>query len=326
MVLLIGSKDESTVHHVLNWLSYYKVEFINISYREIEYFIESIELSDDESTLSFDYFGVKISLNEIKSVWYRKAAYIKVPDLDKIKNVEIFDSIQKHLSREARTLKYGIFTLLENAFTLGDPIKNDINKIYSLICAKKVGLSIPSTLISTKLDEIKNFKGRFGRIITKNIQDSFRLNHDQDAYMIYTEEIEDTHLKDSSSSFFPSLVQRRLDKQYEIRVFYLNMKCFAMAIFSQEDDQTSTDFRKYNWQNMNRMVPYNISWELEQKLVEFMKLVDLETGSIDLIYSLDNKYVFLEVNPVGQYGFVSYNCNYYLEREIAKHLINDDRR
>ena len=34
------------------------------------------------------------------------------------------------------------------------------------------------------------------------------------------------------------------------------------------------------------------------------------------------EFVFLEVNPVGQFGWVSKNCNYYLEKKIALKLIN----
>jgi D-alanine-D-alanine ligase-like ATP-grasp enzyme len=52
-----------------------------------------------------------------------------------------------------------------------------------------------------------------------------------------------------------------------------------------------------------------------------MRLTNLDCGSIDLIYSTDEKYYFLEVNPVGQFGMVSYPCNYQLEKKIAIELI-----
>jgi D-alanine-D-alanine ligase-like ATP-grasp enzyme len=52
-----------------------------------------------------------------------------------------------------------------------------------------------------------------------------------------------------------------------------------------------------------------------------MQKADLNCGSLDLIKSKDGRYVFLEVNPSGQFGMVSYPCNYYLEEEVAKSLI-----
>jgi glutathione synthase/RimK-type ligase-like ATP-grasp enzyme len=51
-----------------------------------------------------------------------------------------------------------------------------------------------------------------------------------------------------------------------------------------------------------------------------MLQLELTTASIDLIVDLNENYVFLEVNPDGQFGMISYPCNYYLEKEIANQL------
>lgn len=50
-----------------------------------------------------------------------------------------------------------------------------------------------------------------------------------------------------------------------------------------------------------------------------MTALDLNSGSIDFIKS-GNNYYFLEVNPIGQFGNVSTDCNYSLERKIAEFL------
>ncbi|MPT35513.1 MAG: hypothetical protein E2604_10600 [Flavobacterium sp.] len=56
------------------------------------------------------------------------------------------------------------------------------------------------------------------------------------------------------------------------------------------------------------------------KLKKLMKVLKLNSGSIDMLVSSNNEYVFLEVNPIGQFGQVSKPCNYYLEKQIAKEL------
>ena len=40
-----------------------------------------------------------------------------------------------------------------------------------------------------------------------------------------------------------------------------------------------------------------------------------------MILNKNNEYVFLEINPVGQYGMVSEPCNYFLDKKIAHYLI-----
>jgi len=95
-----------------------------------------------------------------------------------------------------------------------------------------------------------------------------------------------------------------------------------MAIFSQGDSQTELDFRRYNYDKPNRVTPFRLPVELELKLKKLADHFELKTGSFDLIRTQDNNYVFLEVNPGGQFGMVSYPCNYFLEKQIALDLIN----
>jgi D-alanine-D-alanine ligase-like ATP-grasp enzyme len=57
-----------------------------------------------------------------------------------------------------------------------------------------------------------------------------------------------------------------------------------------------------------------------------MKDLSLKTGSVDFILDQNDKYYFLEVNPIGQFGMVSYPCNYNLEKKVAYFLINETEK
>ncbi len=94
-----------------------------------------------------------------------------------------------------------------------------------------------------------------------------------------------------------------------------------MAIFSQNDDKTKVDYRNYNIEKPNRCAPYSLPQSVESKLFSLMKKIGLNMGSIDMIVTKNTEFVFLEVNPTGQFGWVSENCNYYLEQEIVNCLI-----
>ena len=99
----------------------------------------------------------------------------------------------------------------------------------------------------------------------------------------------------------------------------MNGKIWSFAIFSQKDEQTKIDFRRYNIKNPNRNVRYNLPTEIERKIDILMKSLDLNCGSLDFLKNAD-KYYFLEVNPIGQFLGLSAKCNYSLEREIASYL------
>ena len=57
-----------------------------------------------------------------------------------------------------------------------------------------------------------------------------------------------------------------------------------------------------------------------------MQKLQLISGSIDLIKSTDDNYYFLEVNPTGQYDWVSVYGNYDLHRIIAEFLIDKTKK
>ncbi|WP_228444971.1 ATP-grasp domain-containing protein [Chryseobacterium indoltheticum] len=133
--------------------------------------------------------------------------------------------------------------------------------------------------------------------------------------MMYTSIVE----KPEKDTLFISFFQEKIEKDFEIRTFYLNGKTWSMAIFSQNDEQTKVDFRKYNDDKPNRNVRYKLPKDIEEKVHILMQTLDLNCGSLDFMKS-GNKYYFLEINPVGQFGNVSADCNYFLEREIALQL------
>jgi glutathione synthase/RimK-type ligase-like ATP-grasp enzyme len=115
-----------------------------------------------------------------------------------------------------------------------------------------------------------------------------------------------------------------VEKEYELRVFALAGELYAMAIFSQSDPQTRTDFRRYNREKPNRTVPFRLAPETAERIRRLLADLGLETGSLDLLQARDGRELFLEVNPVGQFGMVSKPCNYHLERKVAELLLDKD--
>ncbi|MNQ59911.1 hypothetical protein D3C85_741740 [compost metagenome] len=103
----------------------------------------------------------------------------------------------------------------------------------------------------------------------------------------------------------------------------MDKKCYSMAIFSQNNEKTKLDFRNYDKENPNRLVPYKLPEIVENRICDFMDAIGLNTGSLDIIKSVINgEYYFLEVNPFGQFGMTSAPCNYNLHKEVANFLIN----
>jgi len=140
--------------------------------------------------------------------------------------------------------------------------------------------------------------------------------------MTRTSLVEDKYIDNLNESFFPSLFQKNINKDFEIRTVYLEGNFYSMAIFSQANEKTKIDFRYYNTKQPNRVSAFNLPKEIECKLNDLMKDLNLNFGSLDLIVDNKGDYYFLEINPVGQFGMTSTPNNFQIEKEVALILKN----
>ena len=195
----------------------------------------------------------------------------------------------------------------------------DLNRLIVMDMAKNEGLQTPNYEIITSGMQLLQSKKSLGEIVTKTIENGIYDTYKGKRYYNYTETIDNNfYTENKNTQFAPSLISQLIEKQYEIRSFYLDGDFYSMAIFSQTDQETVTDFRKGDTP-VN--VPYKLPNEIENKLRCLYKKLNLNTGSADFIVDKNGNYIFLEINPVGQFGMTSEPCNYNLEQKVADFLI-----
>jgi len=231
-------------------------------------------------------------------------------------------AVDSHLGGELNALRDFFFSAFRSAKWLGDPFNTAPNKLRMLEYAASFGLDIPDTLVTTDPDQARAFAARHGEIIAKAIRDMTVCTFDDRIYMTYTGIVPAELLHEHGwQGGFPSLFQEKLSKKYEIRSFYLDRKFYSMAMFTQRDASTLVDSRRYQDHARTRCVPYRMPACLEESLRNLMDKLNLETASIDIVRTLNNRFVFLEANPIGQFGMTSYPCSFFNEEKIAKVLM-----
>lgn len=200
---------------------------------------------------------------------------------------------------------------------------NLINKLLVLHNGNKLGINIPNTFISDNLFELKSILSENNELISKSIDRIFNFNIKEDYYMTYTEEINYLNIDFLPDKFGVSMFQENLIKEYEVRSFYFYGTIWSVAIFSSINNQTKSDFRKYDNVKPNRVEPIKLPDLLESKISLLMNKMRLNTGSLDLTFSQEKGFTLLEINPEGRLGFVNnYTSCYYLEKIIANCIIN----
>lgn len=345
-VIIFGVEDGS-VNGVIEWIHNKGGEPVFVSNSE-EFSLVRLQIKNqNEYELVFTIRETEYSLHDIYSFWYRNGnptSFFNHVVRSLLAPYSHCDrSIGIHLKEESDTLTEIIHYLLEQKRCLGNFHTSSPNKLIALLKARETGLDIPDTYICSQKKQIQHFQKKHPQIITKaiketsifstadghkiyNIMDS-QIERDEKLeyhnFASYTELLDKQEIHKLKPEFFPSLFQEALDKKVELRIFYLDGKCYSMAIFSQLDEQTSIDFRRYNKEKPNRNIPFQLPVAIEKKIKTFMNAMSLKTGSIDMVLTKDDRYVFLEVNPVGQFGMTSYPCRYNLDEKIADYLLGN---
>lgn len=321
MILIISSKDDRTTNEVIDWLRKYKVKFVRISSDDLVS-VSSVYISP-HSGINELYFSIrnkKYKLSDFRAVWYRRSWITIQSYLYENSTPELTQEVNKQLYSELNELsKYLIYQLEKKS--LNRPNDLFLNKLTVLDECKKIGIEVPSTIITTLKGDLINFYNDKKKIITKNFSQGVFVNFQKVVLNSYTMLVDEDMISDLPESFFPMMFQEYIEKSYEIRAFYLDGKFYCSAILSQNDNQTKVDFRNYNLKKPNRTPPYKLPVDVEKKIGQLMVNLKLNSGSIDLLVDASGKYIFLEVNPIGQFGQVSKPCNYFLEMKVAKHLM-----
>jgi ATP-GRASP peptide maturase of grasp-with-spasm system len=300
-ILLVSESYDKSTENVIDWLTYFKANFER---KNINHDFTNLCLKIDNKT-------TKTTLQN-NVVWYRRG-YLSVIPTELLNSPWI-----TYLKKEQLPFLEAIEFLIDKR--IGSYyLELNNNKLINLQFAKQVGLKIPNTIVTNNKVDLLEFVEADKKYITKSLVIAPLIENEKFYFSgSGTIELDFTNLDEI---FAPSLVQEYIEKDIEIRTFFVENEYYSMAIFSQYDNKTAIDYRNYNVEKPNRNVPFELPNEILLKLKKFAKKINCTTGSIDLILNKDSEFIFLEINPMGQYHWLSENCNYYIDKKIAEKLI-----
>jgi ATP-GRASP peptide maturase of grasp-with-spasm system len=317
MILIISAGIDDSTSNVIEWLIYQKKNFFRIN--EVDR-IAAVNINMESGACEISVRNTLIDISKVQSYWFRRGGLAFAVGLKTEYESDVSSQLYEQIRTEYPVIREFLSFSLNQLRHINTLELGNINKLIVLKQAEKVGLTIPLTLVTNRKKQALQFVEKHNGTITKTINMPLLIFGEGININGFTMEVTPADVQKKNDAFYISKIQNLVNKKFEIRSFFLIDKFYSMAIFSQEDEQTKVDFRKYNEVKPNRRVPFRLPERIEEMLKNLMQQLGLNSGSIDMIYTRESEYVFLEVNPVGQYGMVSDACNYNLDKEIANYL------
>ena len=249
------------------------------------------------------------------SVWYRRLRTPGTPD-------GMDEGVATYCRHEGRAAIVGS-VLGRQARWMSHPsaIWEAEYKPYQLHLASSIGLTIPPTVITNDPNAVRTAFHEFGEMIVKPTRTGYVVKDGMDC-AIYTSRLLAEHLDElESARWSPSIYQALIPKRYDVRVTIVGDRCFAAAIDSPSDPAASIDWR----QTENPALPHypiTLPVSLESSLRQLMTELRLTFGAIDLVQTPTGEYVFLEVNPNGQWLWLDEMLDLGISDAVADWLCN----
>ncbi|WP_268224857.1 MvdC/MvdD family ATP grasp protein [Sinomicrobium oceani] len=258
------------------------------------------------------------SVRDIEAVWYRKLWAIKPPR-------DLAPEYHAIYLQEYQTMRNIFFASLKHVPWM-NPIATDHaisqDKFGQLQVAARHGLDIPKSLFTNDPDRAREFFYRECRkkMIVK-LHGSLSRSMRGDTPFFPTTAIEEKDVERLDVlPLCPMIFQEMIPKSYELRIIYIDGMFYTGKINTSNTMPGNTDWRTATAPDI-AWEPYTLPETICKCLTAMMREMGLFFGALDMIRHQNGSYIFLEVNPQGEWGMLQRDLQYPIGETIAKKLI-----
>ena len=252
--------------------------------------VEYIRFNSDEicpSKISFDYTK-RNPLAQCDAVWYRRP----FENVKRTTNVESFVRQQ-----EWEEIVWNFFLRYPQEKWINYPTRNWYadRKIVQLQQAPFFGLPVPQWIVSAKKVEIKRFIQKNGDSLVKPLSTGY-IPFGRNLYHIYSTPIKDVDLVFAKNC--PTLVQRIIDKRYDVRTLFVDGNTLFFKLESKNLDVRMDEMKdvKYDVIKPPRKIADSYN--------KFIRFFGLRFCTSDFVVDKKGNWFFLENNANGNWAWL----------------------
>lgn len=236
--------------------------------------------------------GTDIDLSTVRTAWYRRPQPLVLHSgiVDPATSEFTFNECVEAVS--------GLWQIID-AHWINHPVYDAAaaRKLAQLKVAAEAGLTVPRTLVTNRPAEAERFfrSTPGGKFIYKSFQNTGQAW--RETRLLTAEAVK----KLDDVQYAPVIFQEYIPARCDLRVTIIGEQLFAIAVYT-DPQHYAFDYRM-NLETV-RAETFELPRSLETALLRLMRRLNLVYGAIDMRYTPDGDYYFLEINPAGQWQFL----------------------
>jgi hypothetical protein len=266
----------------------------------------SIEIEDGRVQGELRTSDDRVALDDICAAWFRRSA-----NLYETRMSITSEKLDNYVKIQSQATVSAVCSCVR-ALWVSHPLtlRRAEVKALQLVEASKAGLTIPHTLVSNDPGRATSFVEALGDadcaikpLLAVGVTD------DEGGFrMPLTAMLPRGHSL-ASVAHAPTILQPYIEKAFELRCVVMGERIFAAKMDTQSDEKSRIDSRGGNPEHEIFELPD----EVEAALHRLMGSFGLNFASLDMIVTPEGEFVFLELNPNGQW--------LWLEHELGLPLV-----
>jgi hypothetical protein len=320
IILILSGVDDPHANWVENKLNERQVEVFRFTPSQFpqESEISMSYLSSGKTQSTLRVGKTIINLQNVKAIWNRRPQ-------PPVSHPQFLDeATQQFLSEECEGFIQDIWSQLECLWLPGPPITLLRAKLkgLQLKIASEIGFDIPPTLITSSVEDfIEFYNQNQGKVISK-IAGPNQLRDLRESFARYTELVSFQDLSHAHATrYCPTIFQANVPKLTELRITVIGKTVLAAEIDSQKSKHAQLDWRHHDFSRTSYW-PHKLPKDIREKCINLTEKLGICYGAIDMILTPDNKYIFIEINPNGQYLWIEQATGLAISDAICDLLIS----
>lgn len=299
-VLIVTEKFDPHADHVIRILDERRISFFRLNTNDFHDDMRVSARDSDGSIAIEDRWGRRHRFpDETRCVWHRKPVDPSPPS-------GTSNAATAHVVLH-ETLEFMSYLGCDRRIPwINNPHDNRMaqRKFPQIRRAMELGLRVPRTIITNDPAQAREFSRSVGgRLLCKSMKEQGFV--DETAHFIFSRKVTPDEFEAHVDlvALCPSFFQEYIEKDHELRITIIGDDVFCCKLDSQAVDGAETDWRRVDPSQVpHRIVP--LDPRIEVRLKHMLKHYGLRYGAFDMIVTPEGEYVFLELNPNGQWLWI----------------------
>jgi len=282
----------------------------------------TVSYRDSQPRYAIRMDGQVLRFDDVTSIWFRRPnRYIAHPSITDAE-------VRAVVEQDCGEFLNAFWDSMNCLMLPGSPSAMKIaqRKPTHMARAKALGFDIAPTVFTNDpqefLDLYREQEGRLIHKITANLTLQERMGTEFSRLTCGVTRRDVMHAE--SVSLAPIVFQAYVPKRLELRVTVVGHRVFTAEIHSQESNRTHFDWRRYDL-GATPHLPHELPRDIADRCVQLVTQFGLTYGTIDLILTPDDRYVFLELNSAGEYGWIEQVTGLPISDAVADFLMSPMR-